>query len=111
MSRHLDAIKDLLFDEPEFDDEELINTPSIQSKTTNEKRPVETIVFSDPAKRKKKKKNNETVESVAEKSSISEFDLEKARFDVHKFGMKGFEKSKYEDARVALAVSLGAKVS
>ncbi|CAF4315111.1 unnamed protein product, partial [Rotaria sordida] len=40
-----------------------------------------------------------------------EFDLEKARFDVHKLGIKGFEKSKYEDARVALAVSLGAKLT
>lgn len=46
---------------------------------------------------------------IPEKSS-EEFDLEKARFDVHKFGIKGFEKSQYEDARVALAVSLGAKV-
>ena len=42
---------------------------------------------------------------------MEEFDLEKARFDVHKFGIKGFEKSKYEDARIALAVSLGAKVT
>jgi hypothetical protein len=43
-------------------------------------------------------------------STPVEFDLEKARFDVHNFGIKGFEKSKYEDARVALAVNLGAKV-
>lgn len=42
---------------------------------------------------------------------MEEFDLEKARFDVHKFGIKGFEKSKYQDARIALAVSLGAKVN
>ena len=44
-------------------------------------------------------------------STPVEFDLESARFDVHKFGIKGFEKSKYQDARVALAVGLGAKVN
>lgn len=48
---------------------------------------------------------------MAEQDDKEDFDLEKARFDVHKFGIKGFEKSKYEDARVALAVSLGAKVT
>ncbi len=50
------------------------------------------------------------VETPIPISQEEEFDLEKARFDVHKFGIKGFEKSKYQDARIALAVSLGAKV-
>ncbi|CAF1019469.1 unnamed protein product [Rotaria sordida] len=62
MSRHIDDIKNMLFDEPDFDSDN----------------------------------NNDEV---------------KSRFDVHKLGIKGFEKSKYEDARVALAVSLGAKLT
>lgn len=31
------------------------------------------------------------------------------RYDVFKFGMSGFDKKEKEDARVALAVKLGAK--
>jgi hypothetical protein len=59
MSRHVDDIKSLLFDEPDFD-----NDDEIKSKTTRRKEKkkleekhkpsVETIVFRDPAKKRKK---------------------------------------------------------
>jgi hypothetical protein len=63
MSRHVDDIKTLLFDEPDFDSDD-----EIKSKTTRRKErkklkkqveekhepSVETIVFRDPAKRRKK---------------------------------------------------------
>ncbi|CAF1381946.1 unnamed protein product [Adineta steineri] len=120
MSRHVDDIKTMLFDEPDFDSDEEIKSKSARRKERKkfkkeveekEKSSVETIVFRDPAKRKKKTNKSAASASLSEQQEQDnvEFDLEKARFDVHKFGIKGFEKSKYEDARVALAVSLGAK--
>lgn len=38
-----------------------------------------------------------------------EVEMKRARYDVIKFGMSGFDKPKAEEARVALAVELGAK--
>ncbi|CAF0834578.1 unnamed protein product [Adineta ricciae] len=115
MSRHVDDIKTILFDEPDFDSDEEVKSKNarrkekkkLKTQTEVKKKPqVETIVFRDPAKRKKLM--NKPTAPISTPDNV-EFDLEKARFDVHKFGIKGFEKSKYEDARVALAVSLGAK--
>jgi hypothetical protein len=56
MSRHIAAIKDLIFDEPVFDDDEehVSKKKRKKSKTIEEPTtPVETIVFRDPAKRRK----------------------------------------------------------
>ena len=39
-----------------------------------------------------------------------EFDMKRARYEVRKFGIKGFEGNKKEEAMVALLVQLGAKV-
>ncbi|CAF4686405.1 unnamed protein product, partial [Rotaria sp. Silwood2] len=122
MSRHFDDIKHMLFDEPDFDSDD-DDDDEIKSKTVRRKQrkklqkqleekskpTVETIVFQDPKKKKKKLNKSDTSSSISQQKENVEFDLEKARFDVHKFGIKGFEKSKYEDARVTLAVSLGAK--
>ncbi|UJR22167.1 hypothetical protein I4U23_025231 [Adineta vaga] len=126
MSRHVGDIKTMLFDEPDFDSDEEVKSKNARRKERKKlrkqvedekkkkkkkatKSTVETIVFQDRAKRKKPIKKTETQISTSQQEDNVEFDLEKARFDVHKFGIKGFEKSKYEDARVALAVSLGAK--
>ncbi|CAF4753384.1 unnamed protein product, partial [Rotaria sp. Silwood2] len=112
----------MLFDEPDFDSDD-DDDDEIKSKTVRRKQrkklqkqleekskpTVETIVFQDPKKKKKKLNKSDTSSSISQQKENVEFDLEKARFDVHKFGIKGFEKSKYEDARVTLAVSLGAK--
>ncbi|CAF4145053.1 unnamed protein product [Rotaria sordida] len=121
MSRHVDDIRNMLFDEPDFDSDN--NDDEIKSKTVRRKQrkklqkqleekkkpSVETIAFRDPSKKKKILNKSNTSSPVSQQNENVEFDLEKARFDVHKFGIKGFEKSKYEDARVALAVGLGAK--
>jgi hypothetical protein len=37
--------------------------------------------------------------------------LKQAKFDVFKYGIKGFDKKKQEDAKIELAVKLGARVS
>jgi hypothetical protein len=37
--------------------------------------------------------------------------LKQAKFDVFKFGIKGFDKKKQEDAKVQLAIKLGARVN
>lgn len=113
MSKHLDQIKEMmLFDEPDFDEDE--DEGEEEDEDEEEEKPtakknVETIVFRDPAKRRKAAKV-EPPKATTDKTE-TEFDLEKARFDVYKFGIKGFDKQKYENARVSLAVSLGAKVS
>ena len=39
-----------------------------------------------------------------------EFDMKRARYEVRKFGIKGFQGSKKDEAMVALLVQLGAKV-
>lgn len=37
--------------------------------------------------------------------------LKQAKFDVYKFGIKGFDKEEQENARIKLAMKLGAAVS
>ena len=58
MSRHVDAIKQWVFEEPDFDDE-TADEPVRRKKSKKitekvDKSSVETIVFRDPAKRRKK---------------------------------------------------------
>ena len=36
--------------------------------------------------------------------------LKQAKFDVFKYGIKGFEKERQEDAQIQMAIKLGAKV-
>ena len=43
-------------------------------------------------------------------SDNPEFDLKQARFEVRKFGIKGFEGDKKEEAMTSLLIRLGAKV-
>jgi hypothetical protein len=65
MSRHVDAIKELLFVEPEFDNDEGVKSKTARRKERKKSKrqledteevknsSVETIVFRDPAKRRK----------------------------------------------------------
>lgn len=50
-------------------------------------------------------KNNES--SNDEENLVS---LKQAKFDVFKFGIKGFDKAEQENAKMQLAIKLGAKV-
>jgi len=52
MSRHVDEIKDMVFDQQEVDSDEEKVVRS-KKKKVEKKSTVETIVFRDPAKRKK----------------------------------------------------------
>lgn len=67
MSRHVDEIRELLFDEPEFESEEdeiVVMKKGKKKKTKNEdkkKSTVETIVFRDPAKKRKVEKVSESI--------------------------------------------------
>ena len=54
MSRHIAEIKDLIFAEPDFDDDEGEVSKKKRKKNEETTSPVETIVFRDPAKRRKK---------------------------------------------------------
>ncbi|XP_023931671.1 uncharacterized protein C1orf131 homolog isoform X1 [Lingula anatina] len=91
---------------------------STNSVEKNHRSP-EVIVFEDPAKRKDNMKAKSlisgpgpslsSVSQSAVGSSGLEFSLRKARWDVLKFGIAGFDKSKKEEAQVALAIKLGAK--
>ncbi|XP_048006073.1 uncharacterized protein C1orf131 [Leguminivora glycinivorella] len=62
---------------------------------------------------KPKKKQAEVDKDVnlsqKELNQKKDLDLKKIRHEVVKFGMSGFDPSKKEEARIALAVSLGAK--
>lgn len=59
MSRHVDEIRELLFDEPEFEsDEEVKKKKKKKVKNDQKKSAVETIVFRDPAKKRKVTKVN-----------------------------------------------------
>jgi len=77
----------------------------------------EVVVFKDPAKRKKGSKK----EGIVNKSNKNiqpedvndgdkdEISMKQARFDVFKFGIRGLDKDGQHEARVALALKLGAK--
>jgi hypothetical protein len=54
-------------------------------------------------------RNEENSEDNEEKQE-DRLSLKQAKFDVFKFGIKGFDKKKQEDAKVQLAIKLGAKV-
>ena len=70
----------------------------------------EVVSYKDPSKRKKKDSSN-TNERPFKSSNIDvdEISMKQARFDVFKFGIKGLDKQEQHEARVALALKLGAK--
>ncbi|XP_063547802.1 uncharacterized protein C1orf131 [Cydia strobilella] len=60
-------------------------------------------------KKKQAEEDNELKLSQKDLNQKKDLDLKKIRHEVVKFGMSGFDPSKKEEARIALAVSLGAK--
>ena len=76
----------------------------------------EVITYKDPGKRKKDKnvnKNEVLQKKVKLDDNINddqdEVTMKQARFDVFKFGIRGLDKEGQHEARVALALRLGAK--
>lgn len=63
-------------------------------------------------KKKKATENVETVDSKADAIKFSKNDLElkRIRHEVVKFGMSGFDANKKQEAKIALAVSLGKSI-
>ncbi|XP_071157362.1 40S small subunit processome assembly factor 1-like [Mytilus edulis] len=69
----------------------------------------EVVVYENPSKRKRKNKGLGKHTGMKDGNSDEEFDMKRARFEVRKFGIKGFEGNKKDEAMVALLVQLGAK--
>ncbi|XP_072935268.1 40S small subunit processome assembly factor 1 [Epargyreus clarus] len=59
----------------------------------------------------KKKEKSENVEQTVQKrpGTQKDMDLKRIRHEIVRFGMSGFDATKKEEAKIALAVSLGAK--
>ena len=73
--------------------------PGVQQDNSRAKR---------PAKTEEDEKDDEREKNVKREEHLS---LKQAKFDVFKYGIKGFDKKRQEDAKVELAVKLGARVS
>lgn len=58
---------------------------------------------SKPMKMNKKNKDNK------QKKKDDELDMNKLRHEVFKFGLKGFDNKTHKEARIELAIKLGAK--
>ncbi|CAG0905001.1 unnamed protein product [Cyprideis torosa] len=70
---------------------------------------VEVIRFHSQEVEARKTHQSETVLKRKPEAPNNEFDLKKAKYEVLKFGISGFEKQKRDDAMVSLAIKLGAK--
>jgi hypothetical protein len=68
----------------------------------------EVIVYKDPRK-KNASKDSKNPQTAADDDNTDELTMKQARFDVFKFGLRGLDKEGQHDARVALALRLGAK--
>lgn len=72
------------------------------------------IKFIDPSRKRKKteldenKTDEESAHARTSSSSRLAIDMKRARFDVKKLGISGFEKSKKLQQEIQLAISLGA---
>uniref|UniRef100_A0A224YE01 Protein containing DUF4602 domain n=1 Tax=Rhipicephalus zambeziensis TaxID=60191 RepID=A0A224YE01_9ACAR len=93
--------------------DEACNKPAADAQpepACEDRRVAPTIVFNDPTKRKAKKRQAEEKNTCSDMpQEVNEISFKKARHDVLKFGIKGLDKPKQEEAKIALAVQLGAK--
>lgn len=71
-------------------------TPKKKSKSTND------------TNSKDKKSQNDSKLKPEDLKKQQEIEMRKARYDIIKFGISGFEKSKAKKAKMELAISLGA---
>lgn len=75
------------------------------NKEKSERKEVEVIVFESNSKKIEGKQMKQNLETEPKPL----IDLEKARHDVYRFGITGFDKEKAESAKEDLAIKLGAK--
>ncbi|GJQ88254.1 hypothetical protein Trydic_g13242 [Trypoxylus dichotomus] len=82
----------------------------------SKRRNIEEIDFNFTIHQSYKPKKRQTLCDVEDEKSkkaipetVNEIDMKRARFEVIKFGMSGFDKQRKEKAKVQLAVKLGAK--
>ncbi|RWS26713.1 uncharacterized protein B4U80_05446, partial [Leptotrombidium deliense] len=80
---------------------------------SNNKREVEVVVFEDPRKRRKKVNQNVADEVTPDESDKKKnvFDMKRARYEVFKFALRGFDKSDQKKAKESNLIRLGAQVS
>ncbi|XP_023972827.1 uncharacterized protein C1orf131 homolog isoform X2 [Physeter macrocephalus] len=84
------------------------------SPLRNDREPVEVVEFHSRSRNRKQKpdqdENTKTKTSILEKDvDIQEFNLEKARLEVHRFGITGYGKGKERVLERGRAIMLGAK--
>lgn len=65
------------------------------------------VVTFESHKPKAKKVSTESLQDNTRQSKPNELDMKRARHEVLKFGMSGFDPEKKEEAKVKLAISLG----
>ena len=87
----------------------IIKTKGTQSNPKAAKIVPEVVTYLDPRKRTKQSKDNVKQNLKNSEEETQEVTMKQARFDVFKFGVKGFDKEGQHEARVALALKLGAK--
>lgn len=78
------------------------------NKSSSVKLGPEIVVYENPSKRKRKT-DKLTKYTKRDGNTDGEFDMKRARYEVRKFGIKGFQGNKKDEAMVALLVQLGAK--
>lgn len=72
----------------------------------------QTVVYESYKPKEKRKKNEEPIKIESNnynKISENEFNIKKARHEIIKFGISGFDSSEKQKANVQLAIKLGAK--
>ncbi|XP_077538444.1 40S small subunit processome assembly factor 1-like [Haemaphysalis longicornis] len=85
--------------------------PACEEPLPARRESVPVVVYQNPSKRKLRKHHREEQEdeSGVQQQNGNEISFKKARYDILKFGIKGLDKPEQEEAKIALAVQLGAK--
>ncbi|XP_033229207.1 uncharacterized protein C1orf131 [Belonocnema kinseyi] len=99
--------------------EEFIVTRCVKNKKQALEK-FEAVTYEAPKKKQKsetfiknikdlKSENSEEEKPPMDPRKKQELEMKRARFEVMKFGMTGFKKNKAREAKIALAISLGAR--
>ncbi|XP_041043887.1 uncharacterized protein C1orf131 homolog isoform X1 [Carcharodon carcharias] len=85
--------------------------PNNEIVTVGEKKPVEVITFTGSHKKRKLVTDEDKVEETVEQNKVKEkvFNLERARLEVHRFGITGYRKEQQRVFEQQRAVMLGAR--
>ncbi|XP_013780223.1 uncharacterized protein C1orf131 homolog [Limulus polyphemus] len=79
------------------------------TKNSKDRANPEVVVFQKHLKKKSISSDRKPDEENDLFEDRPELDLQRARYEVLKFGISGFEKQRKDEARIALAIKLGAK--